>query len=84
MGVIGMNGIRIRSQNGESLGYTRKIGYAAHAPFGQPGNFVFDDDQTNATELGNYASKERALEVLDEIEKHIYNGVHEVYRMPKE
>jgi hypothetical protein len=61
----------IRSQNKESLGYTCKIGYTDFAAFQRKGHYIIDDDGNNPSYLGEYATKERALEVLDMIQDFI-------------
>lgn len=40
--------------------------------------------QKNVAHLGIYKTKERALEVLDEIQKYMDNGYGDVYQMPEE
>ena len=64
-------GIWIRSQNKESLGCTNKIGYTDYGIFQRKGHFIVDDDESNHAYLGEYATRERALQVLDEIQTHI-------------
>jgi hypothetical protein len=64
-------GIWIRSQNKESLGCTNKIGYTDFTTFQRRGHFIVDADENNHALLGEYTTKDRALQVLDEIQKRI-------------
>lgn len=64
-------GFWIRAQNKESLGYTAKIGYSEFASFHKKGHFIVGADESSQAFLGEYATKERALQVLDEIQTHI-------------
>lgn len=38
---------------------------------------------TEGVPLGEYATKERTLEVLDDIHQYV-NGIHKIYEMPKD
>jgi len=71
-------GIWIRSQNKECLGYTNKIGYTDFASFQRKGHYIVDDDESNHAYLGEYPTKERALQVMDEIQGHIWESVRAV------
>lgn len=75
-----MDGIWIRSQRGETLMFCLGVDLNYD-------NKCYIDGFANGTwrfTAGKYASAERAKEVMDDIQKHIYNGVHQVYQMPKE
>ena len=39
---------------------------------------------SHATDLGTYTTRERALEILDEIQKDIIFGLKKVYEMPED
>jgi hypothetical protein len=84
-----MDGIWIRSQDDglyRCIGFEppSKKDYQKMVDEGKPvvitGVVTLDDKPW----LGWYATKERAVEVLDDIQKHIFNGVHQVYQMPQE
>jgi hypothetical protein len=87
-------GIWIRSQNKESLGCTNKIGYTDFTTFQRRGHFIVDADENNHALLGEYTTKDRALQVLDEMQGAIWESerakifpkdgyVAPVYTMPK-
>lgn len=68
----------IRSQNKKELIKSNRIYQYAGTIYAEAKEDI---------ELGNYKSRERALEVLDEIEKYINSDVMmnlDVYEMPKE
>jgi hypothetical protein len=74
-----MDGIWIRSQNKVCLVFCGAIDAEEDAReiIGQMhGNYAFM--------LGTYNVKGRTKEIIDDIQKHIFNGVHEVYQMPEE
>ena len=79
-----MDGVWIRSQSGETLGYMKRVRYIPFMTLCEGANFIVGVDSTDPTHLGEYATKERAKEIIDDIQKHIFNGVHEVYQMPEE
>lgn len=75
-----MDGIWIRSQGKGALMFCKAI----VIDYENENEIVGYTDSGLGVCAGEYASAKRALEVMDDIQKHIYNGVHQVYQMPKE
>lgn len=87
-----MNGIWIRSQDGDNLIFARHIlikdvkdaivegdslcGYTHRY------SDIYAAENDYRTYLGRYNTHVRALEIIDEIQKRVY-GIHEVYQMPQ-
>lgn len=67
----------IRSQNKDLLINTNRIGVFDYG-FGE---YLIRGD---AFELGIYSTKEKALEILDEIHCSLNNGATNVYQMPQD
>jgi hypothetical protein len=88
IGGVGLNGIWIKSQDKRRLKFVDEILLrdiekpAAHSD--NPFDFVYDHTEVNARSndceftLGYYKSEERALQVLDEIQGHIWESVRAV------
>lgn len=74
-----MGGVWIRTQNKETLVFVSFISRLCHRLQGSGIN-----ESDCSVNLGEYQSKNRAFEILDEIQKHIQNGNNGVYIMPKE
>lgn len=75
-----MDGIWIRSQSGARLIFCKAIVL-------NPDTLDSIDgivDEKNTLSIGNYKTARQAFEIIDDIQKHIFNGVHEVYQMPEE
>lgn len=80
-----MMGIWIRSQKHESLIYAKIIEYSEYCSF-RKGHFILGLSGDGSVILGEYPTKERALEVLDEIEFGILRSGWSIwhYQMPAE
>ena len=82
-------GIWIRSQNKRALVNANDISYMG-CWCGKSGNYVTNDSTINSALLGAYVTEERALQVMDEIQKLIcYDGYMQdsnfiVFQMPAE
>lgn len=75
-----MDGIWIRSQNMEVIVFCKAVSVEANKTARVSGH----NSGIYGFLIGQYNTKERAIQVMDDIQKHIYNGVHQVYQMPKE
>lgn len=82
-----MANLWIRSQNKEEL---VKIGhiycYEGYDPFDEYGGFTVHEIWANKEEieLGRYKTKERCIEIIDEIQSLLVRNDKVVYEMPKE
>lgn len=79
-----MGGVWIRTQNKETLVFVSFISRLCHR---LQGSGINESERPNlhcSVNLGEYQSKNRAFEILDEIQKHIQSGNNGVYIMPKE
>lgn len=80
----------IRSQDRESIFKVKSIFYSTNDENEHLiRSIIVDDVKNGIIKLGQYSTKERALEVLDEIDKYMSNAVNNGlnvahYEMPKE
>ena len=82
-------GIWIRSQNRRNLKLVTDIALCDVEEYVEESEYPFDRkykstrlkafDHDNTTLLGEYATQERALQVLDEIQQHIISGTTEAH-----
>ena len=75
-----MDGIWIRSQNMEVIVFCKAVSVEAD----KTAQVLGHNSGIYGFLIGQYNTKERAIQVIDDIQKHIFNGVHQVYQMPQE
>jgi len=79
-------GIWVRSQNREELLNVKAVTYQEKDLFGNKNKIIGWAASGCSFVIGEYATKERALQVMDDIQQFVILNVHEVpriYQMPE-